>query len=382
MSSIAVFGSTGSIGTTTLSIVGKYPDLFRVRALAAGHNIGLLRKQIKTFRPRYASVISERDAVVLQREFRGVEFFFGQEGLNALSRIEDMDLMVMAILGLAALMPTYIGLRAGRKVALASKEVMVAGGRVIRGIRRSGDLLVPVDSEHSAVYQLIRGETNNRVRRIILTASGGPFLDLSARDLRRVTPRQALRHPRWKMGRKITIDSATMMNKGLEMIEARWLFDLRPEQIDVIIHPQSIIHSMVEFADGAVLAQMGVPDMRLPVAYAMNAGKRLDLGMRGLDFRKVGSLNFIKPDLGKFRCLGIAMEVMRRNDSSSIVMNAANDAAVEAFLKGTIGFTDVAKVVEYAVDRHYYKPVNSVDDIIAMDREVKKYVCERINMLC
>ena len=382
MSSIAVFGSTGSIGTTTLSIVGKYPDLFRVRALAAGHNIGLLRKQIKTFRPRYASVISERDAVVLQREFRGVEFFFGQEGLNALSRIEDMDLMVMAILGLAALMPTYIGLRAGRKVALASKEVMVAGGRVIRGIRRSGDLLVPVDSEHSAVYQLIRGETNNRVRRIILTASGGPFLDLSARDLRRVTPRQALRHPRWKMGRKITIDSATMMNKGLEMIEARWLFDLRPEQIDVIIHPQSIIHSMVEFADGAVLAQMGVPDMRLPVAYAMNAGKRLDLGMRGLDFRKVGSLNFIKPDLGKFRCLGIAMEVMRRDDSSSIVMNAANDAAVEAFLKGTIGFTDVAKVVEYAVDRHYYKPVNSVDDIIAMDREVKKYVCERINMLC
>ncbi|MCL5276505.1 MAG: 1-deoxy-D-xylulose-5-phosphate reductoisomerase, partial [Deltaproteobacteria bacterium] len=366
----------------TLSIVGKYPDLFRVRALAAGRNIGLLRKQIKAFRPRYASVISERDAVVLQREFRGVEFFFGQEGLNALSRLEGIDLMVMAILGLAALMPTYIGLRAGRRVALASKEVMVAGGRVIREIRRSGELLVPVDSEHSAVYQLIRGETHNRVRRVILTASGGPFLDLPARDLRRVTPRQALRHPRWKMGRKITIDSATMMNKGLEMIEARWLFDLRPEQIDVIIHPQSIIHSMVEFADGAVLAQMGVPDMRLPVAYAMNAGKRLDLGMRGLDFGKVGALNFIKPDMGKFRCLGIAMEVMRRDDSSSIVMNAANDAAVEAFLKGTIGFTDIAKVVEYAVDRHYYKPVNSVDDIIAMDREVKKYVRERIDKPC
>ncbi len=382
MTNIAVFGSTGSIGRTTLSIVEKHPDRFRVRALAAGRNIDIFRRQVKTFRPAYASVVDEKDAALLRSEFPDVEFFSGQEGLNALAHITAVDLVVMAVLGLDALMPTCLALQAGRKVALASKEVLVAGGRVIKRIKRSDSLLVPVDSEHSAIYQVLRGETDNALSRVILTASGGPFLDLPSGDLRNITPRQALKHPKWKMGRKITIDSATMMNKGLEMIEARWLFDLRPDQIDVIVHPQSIVHSMVEFADGAVLAQMGAPDMKLPIAYAMNAGKRLDIGIKRLDFRKLGSLNFRAPDTKKFRCLGIAMDVARRDDGSPVVMNAANDVAVDAFLRGRIGFAEIADIVAYAVDRHYYRPVNSVDGVIAMDREVKRYVSERMDASC
>ncbi len=378
MTTIAVFGSTGSIGRTTLSIVQKYPDRFTVKALAAGRNVGLLRKQIKAFSPEYAAVIREKDAVLLGKEFPRTTFVWGAEGLSTLALLDGVDLIVMAILGLDALMPTYLALNGGRRVALASKEVMVAGGRMIKRVKHSGELLVPVDSEHSAIYQLLRGEADNEPSRVILTASGGPFLGLPHARLKDITPEQALRHPRWKMGRKITIDSATMMNKGLEMIEARWLFNLRPDQIDVVVHPQSIIHSMVEFADGAVLAQMGVPDMRLPIAYAMNLRRRLALGMPAIDFAKLGALDFIRPDLKTFRCLRIAMDVLRQGDDTAVVMNAANDVAVAAFLGNRIGFTDIARVVEYAVNRYYYKPVKSVRDIIVEDAEVRNHVEERI----
>lgn len=382
MNNIALFGSTGSIGKTTLSIVKKYPDLFHVTALAAGRNINLFRRQIRLFSPGYASVINEKDAGVLQKEFPKTKFFWGQEGLRVLAMLGSVDLIVMAILGLDALLPTYLGLKEKKKVALASKEVMVAAGRVIKAVKNADDLLIPVDSEHSAIYQLLRYEDKKVLKRVILTASGGPFLMTPLKKLKSITPSQALNHPKWKMGRKITIDSATMMNKGLEVVEAKWLFGLKPSQIDVIIHPQSIIHSMVEFLDGAVLAQMGVPDMKLPISYAMNMRNRLDIDTEKLDFAGVGALDFIPPDLKKYRCLRIAMDVMKQGDDSAVVMNAANDSAVDAFLKKKIRFTDIADIVEYAVNRYYYKPVNSVQDIIIMDGEVKKYVQERINKLC
>ena len=381
MNKIALFGSTGSIGKTTLSIVKKYPDLFRVEALAAGRNINLFKKQIRSFSPHYASVIEEKEAVMLKKEFPKTKFFWGQEGLNILAMLGGVDLIVMAILGLDALMPTYLALKEKKKVALASKEVMVAGGRKIKELKNSDDLLIPVDSEHSAIYQLLHGVAGDELRKIFLTASGGPFLRTNIGDLKSITPGQALKHPKWKMGKKITIDSATMMNKGLEMIEARWLFNLKPKQIDVIIHPESVIHSMIELADGAVLAQMGVPDMRLPIAYAMNMRKRITLGMKKLDFNKIKVLNFIRPDLKKFKCLKIAMDVIKQGDDSAIVMNAANDRAVAAFLENRIAFTDIADVVEYTLNRYYYKPVGSVYEIMVIDREVKKYVDERIQKL-
>lgn len=382
MNNIIVFGSTGSIGRTTLSIVKKYPSLFRVKALSAGRNIDLLRKQIKEFSPGYVAVMDDRDTAALRRKFPRIRFFAGADGLNVLAQLGGVHLIIMAIVGLDALMPTYLALKAGRRIALASKEVMVAGGRMIKAVKDSDELLVPVDSEHSAIYQLLHGESQNTLRRIILTASGGPFLNVDSDRLKSITPGQALNHPQWKMGRKITIDSATMMNKGLEMIEAKWLFNLKPRQIEVVIHPQSIIHSMVEFEDGAVLAQMGVPDMKLPIAYAMNMRKRLAVGIKRLDLTKIGTFHFIRPDLKKFRCLRIAMEVMKENNSSAVVMSASNDAAVEAFLENKIGFTDIADIIEYAVNRHYYTPIRSIQDIITLDREVKLRVKERIRKLC
>ncbi len=382
MSKIALFGSTGSIGTAVLSIVKKNPSLFTVTALAAGHNIALFRKQLKLFSPAYASVADEKDAHLLGREFPAVKFFWGTEGLRVIAMLNDTDLVVMAIQGLAALLPTYLSLTMKKKVALASKEVMVAGGRKIKELPGSDGLLIPVDSEHSAIYQLLNGVARDELRRIMLTASGGPFLRMDARKLRSMGPRQALNHPRWRMGKKITIDSATMMNKGLEVIEARWLFDLKPGQIEVVVHPESIIHSMIELTDGAVLAQMGVPDMKLPIAYAMNMRKRIPLGTKRLDFVSIGKLNFLRPDLTKFKCLGIALDVIRKHDDSAVVMNAANDCAVGAFLANKIRFTDIADIVEYAVDRYYYKPVDSVEDILALDREVKIYVEERIDKKC
>ena len=382
MSKISLFGSTGSIGTAVLSIVKKNPSLFTVTALAAGRNIALFRKQLKLFSPAYASVADEKDAHLLGREFPAVKFFWGTEGLRVIAMLDDTDLVVMAIQGLDALLPTYLSLTKKKKVALASKEVMVAGGRKIKELPGSDGLLIPVDSEHSAIYQLLHGVERDELRRIMLTASGGPFLHMDARKLRSMGPRQALNHPRWRMGKKITIDSATMMNKGLEVIEARWLFDLKPGQIEVVVHPESIIHSMIELTDGAVLAQMGVPDMKLPIAYAMNMRKRIPLGTKKLDFLSIGSLNFLRPDLTKFKCLGIALDVIRKRDDSAVVMNAANDCAVGAFLANKIRFTDIADIVEYAVDRYYYKPVDSVEDILALDREVKIYVEERIDKKC
>ncbi|MGB9735102.1 MAG: 1-deoxy-D-xylulose-5-phosphate reductoisomerase [bacterium] len=382
MTNIGVFGSTGSIGRTTLSIVQKYRDLFDIKILTAGRNIDLLRKQIKLFSPEHVVVLEEKDAIKLKKEFPRTNFLWGQAGLNAVAQSDELDLIVMAILGLDALMPTYMGLKKKKRIALASKEVMVAGGKKIKQVKHSDDLLIPVDSEHSAIYQLLHGEEHNTIRKIILTASGGPFLYVDSERLKFISPDDALKHPKWKMGKKITIDSATMMNKGLEMIEARWLFNLKPEQIEVIIHPESIVHSMVELNDGAVLAQMGTPDMKIPIAYALNMRKRLTMGVTRLDFSKIKALNFIKPDLKKFKCLKIAMDVIKQKEDAAIVMNAANDVAVEAFLNKRIKFTDIANIVEYAVDKYYYRSVDSIEDIISIDREVKKYIKERIDEQC
>lgn len=382
MNKIAVFGSTGSIGRATLSIAKKYPELFRIKALSAGRNISLLKKQIRAFSPQYAAVMNDKDAQALRMEFPRIRFFSGSEGLSILSRLEDVQFIVMAITGLDALMPTYLALKANKRVALASKEVMVAAGKIIKAVKNADDLLIPVDSEHSAIYQLLRREDKKILRRIILTASGGPFWNTNAEKLKFITPEQALKHPKWKMGKKITIDSATMMNKGLEMIEARWLFDLKPAQIEVTIHPQSVVHSMVEFVDGAVLAQMGMPDMKLPIAYAMNMRKRLGIGVKRLDFTKIGPFEFIPPNLKKFGCLRIAMNVAKQNNNSAIVMNAANDIAVDAFLNRRIKFTDIPGIIEYAVDRHYYTSVHSIRDIMVVDKEVRIYVQERIKKIC
>ena len=311
MKRISILGSTGSIGVSTLDVVGAHPDQFTVTALAAGRNIALLKQQIERFRPRLAAVIDEAHAVELRRLLgRGIDngILSGAGGVSGSGRIADTDMVVSAMVGAAGLLPTLDAIEAGKDIALANKETLVmAGHLVLRNAAEKGVKIIPVDSEHSAIFQCLQGHRREDVRRIILTASGGPFLHASAEELAKVTPAQALRHPNWAMGKKITIDSATMMNKGLEVIEAAWLFGLPVSKIDVLIHPQSIIHSLVEYRDGSVIAQMGIPDMRIPIAYALSYPHRMIRDEAGLDLGKVGTLTFLDPDPIRFPAFGWRM---------------------------------------------------------------------------
>jgi 1-deoxy-D-xylulose-5-phosphate reductoisomerase len=373
---VAILGSTGSIGVRTLDVIRSFPGRFRVKALAAGRNVERLAAQVKEFRPRLAAVLTE-DLAVQLRDLIGpgfpVEVVFGEEGYVRAAALEEAETVVSAMVGAAGLRPTLAAVRAGRRVALANKEALVmAGGLVMAEARSSGAAILPVDSEHSAVFQVLQGQRREAVRRILLTASGGPFLGRSRAALAGVSPEEALAHPRWRMGAKISIDSATLMNKGLEAIEARWLFDCPLDRIDIVIHPESVVHSLVEFADGSVLAQMGIPDMRLPIAYALTYPERLPLDLPRLDLAGVGNLSFRRPDPEAFPCLGLALAAGRRGGTAPVVLNAANEAAVQAFLNREIGFLDIGRVIEQALSQDEGPATADLGGILEVDRETRR----------
>jgi 1-deoxy-D-xylulose-5-phosphate reductoisomerase len=371
MKRLAILGSTGSIGVSTLEIVAAYPERFRVETLAAGSNLDLLARQIGAFSPRLVSVLNADLARRLGRMIPAAgrpEIVWGTEGLIAAATAPSIDMVVAAIVGAAGLVPAAAAIQAGKDLALANKEILVTSGHLFMDlVARHGVRLYPVDSEHSAVFQSLEGHRCEDISRIILTASGGPFLHAPAEHLHRVTVDDALNHPNWRMGRKITIDSATMMNKGLEVIEARWLFDLPASRIDVNIHPQSIIHSMVEFVDGCVMAQLGVPDMKAPIAYALSYPERLATGIRPLDLTELSGLTFFKPDPDRFPCLRLAYRALDDGESMPCVMNAANEVAVEAFLSGRITFMEIPGLIERVMDLHAPHGLTSIADVLAVD---------------
>jgi 1-deoxy-D-xylulose-5-phosphate reductoisomerase len=372
MKRLTILGSTGSIGVSTLSIVERFPERFRVVSLAAGKNLQRLKEQVQRFQPQVVSLTSETDARDLRfqlPEFRG-EILCGDTGLRAAATHPEADMVVAALVGAVGLAPTLAAIRAGKTVALANKEALVVSGELMtREAKRCGVYILPVDSEHNAIFQALHGHQREQVRRIILTASGGPFLHRPAEELAGVSIEEALQHPTWKMGSKITIDSATLMNKGLEVIEARWLFDLVPEQVAVIVHPQSLVHSMVEYVDGSVLAQLGIPDMTIPISYILAYPDRLPLPhLPSLDLAAAAQLTFLHPDFDKFPCLGLAYEALRRGGTCPAVLNAANEVAVESFLAGQIRFPDIATLNSRVMNVHIPRPISDLEELLEADR--------------
>ena len=379
MKKIAILGSTGSIGTQTLEVVKANPGRFEVTALSAGHNIGLLEQQIRAFRPRIAAVWEEADARRLAEAVRDVpvEICWGMDGLNAVASEESSQVLVTAIVGMIGIVPTITAIRAGKDIALANKETLVTAGHIIMKLAaEKGVRILPIDSEHSAIFQSMNGEDRGAVSRILLTASGGPFRGKTFEELKKVRVEDALRHPNWNMGRKITIDSASMVNKGLEVIEAKWLFGVTLDQIQVVIQPQSIIHSMVEYADGAVIAQLGTPDMKLPIQYALTWPERLPLAGPRLDFAALASITFEAPKPETFLGLSYAMEAGRAGGSLPTVFNAANERAVALFLDRKIGFTDIYRIIRTCMDRHSLIAAPTVEEILETEKEVYRWIDE------
>lgn len=384
MKNITILGSTGSIGVSTLEIVSAHPDRFRVVAMTAGKNLELFARQIKAFAPRIAVVASEDDVARIKQMCSGLDVAIlgGVEGLIAAATADETEMVVAAIVGAAGLVPTAAAIRAKKDIALANKETLVTAGHLFMDmVAEYGVRLYPVDSEHSAVFQSIEGHRSKDIEKIILTASGGPFLNTPVEQLKRVTVRDALNHPNWSMGKKITIDSATMMNKGLEVLEARWLFDTAVEKIEVNIHPQSIIHSMVEYVDGCVIAQLGTPDMKAPIAYALSYPERVSTGVKPLDLTAFSGLTFFKPDIDKFPCLGLAYRAINSGESMPAVMNAANEIAVDAFLNGRIGFVQIAETIERTMNAHSAYNLGSIDEVLKADlwsREIAREICREM----
>ncbi len=375
--SVAVLGSTGSIGVSTLSVIAQHPQRFEVFALAANSDVETMFAQCETFRPRYAVLADEPAAARLASRVRdaGLDCVVmgGTEALQEVASRPEVDAVMAAIVGAAGLASTLAAAKAGKKIMLANKESMVmAGPLLIDTARESGSVLLPIDSEHNAIFQALpanyaRNMAEAGIRRLILTASGGPFLHASAEMLASATPEQACAHPKWSMGRKISVDSATLMNKGLEVIEAHYLFGANPDQIDVVIHPQSIVHSMVEYVDGSVIAQMGNPDMRTPIAHALAYPKRVEAGVKRLDLAGAGRLEFTAPDCERFPCLRLAYEALRAGDSAPVYLNAANEVAVDRFLKREISFNAIAAIVEKVMEDLPLQPVASIGQILAAD---------------
>lgn len=379
---IVILGSTGSIGTSVLDVVDRLDGRFRIAALAAGANIPILAAQVEKYRPSLVSVRDRRDVEkvrpIAARRWR-MKVVHGPEGAIEAARTEGADVVVSAITGMSGFGPTLAAVQAGRRVALANKESMVVGGAVLRHeAARSGAMIVPVDSEHSGVFQCLAGEKRRHVRKVILTASGGPFLKTPLADLGRKTVGEALCHPRWVMGRKVTVDSATLMNKGLELIEARWLFDLEPERLGVLIHPQSAVHALVEMRDGSVLAQLGATDMRLPIQYALTWPERLDSGLPALDLAALGRLEFRRVDERRFPLFGLARRALEAGESWPVALNAANEVAVAAFLEEMILFGDIAAVVGGVLDGHRPRPADSVEAIVDIDQEARREARRRL----
>jgi 1-deoxy-D-xylulose-5-phosphate reductoisomerase len=376
---ISILGSTGSIGRSTLEVVRNHPGKFKVIGLAARNNVHILESQIQNFRPDVVAVFDESAAERLRKKNLPVEIVAGEEGLVSVATMEHADMVVSSIVGSAGLIPTHEAIKAGKDIALATKEALVMAGSIImseaaqRGVR-----IVPVDSEHSAVFQCLHGRDMDEIRKVVLTASGGPFLKKNISELDAVTPEEALRHPTWDMGRKITIDSATLMNKGLEVIEACWLFDLPPEKVEVILHPQSIIHSMVKFIDGSVIAHMSVPDMKGPISYALSYPQRLGDVLPQLDLAGVRELTFQEPDVKKYPSLSLTFDAIRAGGTMPCVLNAANEVAVEAFLERKISFTSIPRVVSKTMAAHEVLKTDSIDTVINASNWAKGKAAEII----
>lgn len=380
MKRLTLLGATGSIGTQTVDIVLQHPDLFEITALSAGHNITVLKKILADIPAGLVCVSEQSDAEALQKEYPGTEFVYGDEGLCLLAERSDYDLLVNALVGFVGFLPTLKAIECGHDVALANKETLVCGGALIdRALKQYGRKLYPIDSEHSAIFQCLQGNKKEQVKRLIITASGGSFRNLKREELRDVTVEQALAHPNWSMGAKITIDSADMMNKGFEVTEAHWLFDLPYEQIDVIMHPESVVHSMVEYVDHSVIAQLGAPDMRLPIQYALTWPERYDYQLdRPLDLAELGTLHFSAPDYERFPLLALAYEAGKKGGNLGAVMNAANEAANQAFRDGKIPFLMIEEIVIDAVHSAPYNELNTVQDLIDADRWGREYAYDRI----
>lgn len=380
---IAILGSTGSIGRQALDVVRQHKDRFEVELLTANNSSELLIRQALEFMPANVVICNESkyQEVADALQPHDIKVFTGMDSVCALVGSEDIDIVLTALVGFSGLRPTVSAIEAGKIIALANKETLVAGGSVVMALAKKHNApILPVDSEHSAIFQCLMGAAGNPLTRIHLTASGGPFRTWTKEEIAAVTRKEALKHPQWKMGAKITIDSATMMNKGFEMIEAKWLFDTEPEKINIVVHPQSIIHSMVEFADGAVIAQMGHPDMREPIQYALSFPERLTLDNKKLNFAELGSLTFEKPDLDKFPCLALAFEAIGRGGNIPCAMNAANEAAVAAFLQDRILFYDIPDIISSCMAGVEFVGAPGIDELISMNDEVYRKAAELCNV--
>jgi 1-deoxy-D-xylulose-5-phosphate reductoisomerase len=371
MRSIALLGSTGSIGVSTLDLVRRFPDRFRIFGMVAGENLKLLAMQIKEFAPQCVAIKNENDVPRLRKLLgkKCVDIGWGVKGATNISTANEVDVVLAAIVGAAGLVPTLEAIRASKEVALANKEALVMAGEIIvNEAKRANSRLFPVDSEHSAIFQCLQGNQREEVDKLILTASGGPFLKTPLDRLGKVSVSQALKHPNWKMGRKITIDSATMMNKGLEVVEAHWEFNMEPSRIDVVIHPQSVVHSMVRYQDGTIIAQLGIPDMRIPIAYALAYPHRIDGGWKPLEMTDHGELNFLPVDKKRYPALGLAYHALKQGGTMPAVLNAANEIAVDAFLAGKIGFREIHRTIEKTMQGHSPQRARNVEDILEVDR--------------
>ena len=379
MKKIAILGSTGSIGTQTLDIVREQGDI-QVTAMAAGSNIKLLEQQIREFHPKLVAVWSEAKAKELKENIRDLEVTVqaGMDGLLAVSTEQEAQILVTAIVGMLGLRPTVAAIKAGKTIALANKETLVTAGHLIMPMAKEyGVPILPVDSEHSAIFQSLNGERENRIAKILLTASGGPFRGKKKAELETMQVEDALKHPNWSMGRKITIDSATLVNKGLEVMEAKWLFDVELEQIQVIVHPQSLIHSMVEYEDGAVIAQLGTPDMRLPIQYALYYPNRRPLSGKRLDFYELSNLTFEKPDTETFEGLSLAMSAMRRGGNMPTVFNAANEKAVALFLDKKIRFLEITEIISESMNQIAYRENPDITQILETEQATYEFIESR-----
>ncbi|MFO7665294.1 MAG: 1-deoxy-D-xylulose-5-phosphate reductoisomerase [Desulfobacterales bacterium] len=381
MKFLSIMGSTGSIGTNALKIVEMFPDRFCVKVLAAKNNIALLARQIHKFAPDFAVVFDKKSADELKRitANSGVKILYGNDGYNGAASYEPVDMVIVAMVGSAGLMPTLSAIDAGKNIALANKETLVMAGKIVmKKAAEKNVKILPIDSEHSAIFQCIAGHRREDMDKIILTASGGPFLNLPQDEFEFIKPEDAMNHPTWEMGRKISIDSATLMNKGLEVMEAGHLFGISLEDIEVVIHPQSVIHSMVSYKDGSVIAQMSIPDMKGAIAYAMSYPERLRLGQPLPDFESIGSFTFQRPDTGKFPCLDLAFSAGKTGGTLPSVLNAANEVAVEAFLNKRLHFTDIPEVIRKTMDKHFVVANPALSDILDADLWARKIAEEQI----
>lgn len=380
MKRVAILGSTGSIGTQSVEVCEKHG--LEITALAAHSSVDMLEEQARKFKPEYVALYNEEKYGELKSRLRdtNIRVLCGMEGLCRIAAMEENDIVLNSVVGMVGLLPTLTAIEAGKDVALANKETLVAGGALVTSLaREKGVMIYPVDSEHSAIFQCLQGNKRGQLNKIILTASGGPFFGYSYDQLKDVTKAQALRHPNWDMGNKITIDSATLMNKGLEFIEAKWLFDLEPEQIEIVVHRQSVIHSAVEYKDFAVIAQLGVPDMKIPIQYSLLYPDRVECPTKPLSLTDYGTLTFAKPDLDTFKCLSAAIEAIKRGGAYPCLINSANEEAVRAFLHDEIRFIQIGEIVASVLDKFPCSDIKSYEDVMAADRAARDYVRQIIN---